>query len=68
MSAVSYVQRSARFRFPDIITVRFISVATYHSDSQSTLAIDSRSVYGKGDFGVSRERMEAWLDILHEGL
>ncbi len=59
-----YVQRSARFRFPDIITVRFISV----SPSRSTLAIYSRSVYGKGDFGVNRERIEAWLKILREGL
>jgi uncharacterized protein (DUF1499 family) len=52
-----YVQRSARFRFPDIITVRFIPI----SPSQSTLAIYSRSVYGKSDFGVNRERIEAWL-------
>ncbi len=59
-----YVQRSARFRFPDIITVRFISV----SSSQSTLAIYSRSVYGKSDLGVNRERIEGWLDILPEGL
>ena len=59
-----YVQRSARFRFPDIITVRFISV----SPSQSTLAIYSRSVYGKSDLGVNRERIEGWLDILLEGL
>ena len=59
-----YVQRSARFRFPDIITVRFISV----SPSQSTLAIYSRSVYGKSDLGVNRERIEGWLDILPEGL
>jgi uncharacterized protein (DUF1499 family) len=57
-----HVQRSARFRFPDIITVRFISV----SPSQSTLAIYSRSVYGKSDFGVNRERIETWLRILHE--
>jgi len=63
-----YVQRSARFRFPDIITVRFISVATYHSESQSTLAIYSRSVYGKSDLGVNRERIEGWLKILREGL
>jgi uncharacterized protein (DUF1499 family) len=63
-----YVQRSARFRFPDIITVRFISVATYHSESQSTLAIYSRSVYGKSDLGVNRERIERWLKILREGL
>ena len=52
-----YVQRSARLRFPDIITVRFISL----SPSQSTLAIYSRSVYGKSDFGVNRKRIEAWL-------
>ncbi len=59
-----YVQRSARFRFPDIITVRFISVPP----SQSTLAIYSRSVYGKSDFGVNRERIDAWLKTLREGL
>ena len=59
-----YVQRSARFRFPDIITVRFISV----SSSQSTLAIYSRSIYGKSDFGVNRERIDAWLKTLLEGL
>ncbi len=63
-----YVQRSARFRFPDIITVRFISVATYHSESQSTLAIYSRSIHGKSDLGVNRERIDAWLKILREGL
>ena len=55
-----YVQRSARFRFPDIITVRFITVLP----SQSTLAIYSRSVYGKSDFGVNRKRIEAWLSAI----
>jgi uncharacterized protein (DUF1499 family) len=59
-----YIQRSARFRFPDIITVRFISV----SPSQSAFAIYSRSVYGESDFGVNRERIDAWLAILREGL
>ncbi len=24
--------------------------------------------YGKGDFGVNRKRIEAWRDILYEGL
>ncbi len=61
---IDYVQRSARFRFPDIITVRFISVPP----SQSTLAIYSRSVYGKSDFGMNRKRIEAWLKNLREGL
>ncbi len=61
---IDYIQRSARFRFPDIITVRFISV----SPSQSALAIYSRSIYGESDFGVNRERIDAWLAILREGL
>ncbi len=61
---VDYVQRSARLRFPDIITVRFIPV----SSSRSTLAIYSRSIYGHSDFGVNRERIEAWLKLLRERL
>ena len=59
-----YLERSARFRFPDLITVRFISI----SPSQSTLAIYSRSIYGQGDYGVNRKRIEAWLSYLREGL
>ncbi len=61
---LDYVQRSARFRFPDIITVRFIAV----SPSRSTLAIYSRAVYGKSDLGVNRARIEAWLALITEGL
>ncbi len=52
-----YVQRSARFRFPDIVTVRFIAL----SPSRSTLAVYSRSVYGRGDLGVNQKRIEEWL-------
>jgi uncharacterized protein (DUF1499 family) len=61
---IDYVQRSARFRFPDIITVRIIAI----SPSQSTLAIYSRSIYGEDDFSVNRERVEAWLALLGDGL
>lgn len=61
---IDYVQRSARFRFPDIVTVRFIATAP----SRSTLAIYSRSIYGQSDFGVNRARIEAWLALLREGL
>ena len=61
---IDYIQRSARFRFPDIITVQFIPL----SPSQSTLAIYSRSIYGEDDFAVNRERIEAWLADLGEGL
>lgn len=56
----TYIQRSTRFRFPDLITVRFIAV----SPLQSTLAIYSRSIYGKSDFGANRQRIEAWVALL----
>ena len=61
---LDYIQRSARLRFPDIITVRFISA----SPSKSTLAIYSRSIYGSRDFGVNRARIDAWLSLLREAL
>ncbi len=57
---IDYVQRSARFRFPDIITVRFIPLP----DGKSTIAVYSRSVFGKSDLGVNRERIEAWIAAL----
>lgn len=59
---IDYVQRTAMVRFPDIITVRFMAL----SPSQSTLAVYSRSVYGSSDFGVNRERIEAWMAALSE--
>ncbi len=55
--AVDYVQRTRLLRFPDLITVRFIPV----DDTHATLAIYSRSLYGKGDMGVNRARIEGWL-------
>ena len=57
---VDYVQRTRFFRFPDLITVRFIPV----NDTQSTMAIYSRSIYGMGDMGVNRERILDWLTKL----
>jgi uncharacterized protein (DUF1499 family) len=54
---IDYVQRSRLLRFPDIITVRFLPI----DDTHATLAIYSRSVYGKGDMGVNRARVEEWL-------
>lgn len=59
-----YVQRSARFRFPDIVTVRLVAL----SPSRSTLAVYSRSIYGKSDFDVNRRRIDAWLALLRAGL
>jgi uncharacterized protein (DUF1499 family) len=57
MMQVDYVQRSKLLRFPDLITVRFIPV----DDTHATLAVYSRSIYGKGDIGVNRARVEDWL-------
>jgi len=54
---IDYVQRTRLLRFPDLVTVRFVPI----DDAHSTLAIYSRSVYGKGDMGVNRKRVEEWL-------
>ncbi len=55
-----FVQRSLVFRFPDAISVRFIAL----DEGRATLAIYSRSYYGRDDFGVNRRRVEAWLAAL----
>ncbi|MGF1476469.1 MAG: DUF1499 domain-containing protein [Geminicoccaceae bacterium] len=55
-----FVQRSKLFRFPDRITVEFIP----RSDTSSTLAIHSASVFGLRDYGVNRERVRRWLNNL----
>jgi uncharacterized protein (DUF1499 family) len=54
---IDYVQRTRLLRFPDLITVRFVPI----DDGHSTVAIYSRSVWGKGDMGVNRIRVEEWL-------
>lgn len=58
---IDYVQRSRILRFPDIITIRFIKV----DDRRTTIAIYSRSVYGRGDFGVNKARIRAWVGRLN---
>lgn len=54
---IDYVQRTRVLHFPDLITVRFVPV----DDTHATMEIYSRSVYGKGDLGVNRARIEEWL-------
>ncbi len=54
---IDYVQRTRLLRFPDLVTVRFLPV----DDTHATIAIYSRSIYGEGDFGVNRARVEEWL-------
>ena len=55
-----YIQHSPTFRFPDIITVEFVSL----SPARSSIAVYSRSRYGKYDFGKNRKRVEKWLALL----
>jgi hypothetical protein len=59
---VHYVARSALLNFPDLVTVQVEEAAA----GQSTLVIWSRSVYGRSDFGVNRERALAWLAAMQQ--
>ena len=54
------VQRSRIFRFPDTITVQVFPL----SDSSATLAIYSRSNYGRSDLGVNKARVQRWLGLI----
>jgi uncharacterized protein (DUF1499 family) len=47
-------------RFPDTITVRFLPAG----ENRGTLAIFSRSHYGRNDFGANKKRISAWLQLL----
>jgi uncharacterized protein (DUF1499 family) len=58
----TYIDHSAVFRFPDIVTVEFVALG----EGKSSVAIDSRSRYGTGDMGVNRRRVIAWLTMLEE--
>jgi uncharacterized protein (DUF1499 family) len=55
-----FVQHTMLLRFPDIVTVEFVDAAP----DRSSLAIYSRSRYGRGDFGTNRRRVERWLSQL----
>jgi uncharacterized protein (DUF1499 family) len=56
----TYVQRSPWVGFPDYVSVRAVA----RDDGTSSLAIFSRSRYGRGDMGVNRARVERWLAAL----
>jgi uncharacterized protein (DUF1499 family) len=57
-----YIQHSPVFRFPDIITVEFVSLGP----DRSSLALYSRSRYGEYDFLKNRSRVERWLLLLEK--
>lgn len=57
-----YIQHSAVFRFPDIVTVEFVALGS----DRCGIALYSRSRYGRSDFGKNRERVECWLRRLEK--
>jgi Protein of unknown function (DUF1499) len=59
---IHYVVRSALLNFPDLVTVQVNAEGV----DRSALVIWSRSVYGRGDFGVNRARTMAWLAALQQ--
>lgn len=54
------LQRSALFRFPDIVVAEFVPLGP----ERSSVAIYSHARYGRADFGVNRSRIERWLKRL----
>lgn len=52
--------RTAVMRWPDLVSIEFIEA----EDGGSTLAIFSRSIYGRKDFGANRKRVNKWLSAL----
>jgi uncharacterized protein (DUF1499 family) len=59
-----WVARSAVLNFPDMVTAQATSAGT----DSATLVLYSRSVYGYGDLGTNRRRVEAWLAALDRTL
>jgi uncharacterized protein (DUF1499 family) len=51
-----FVQRTRLMRYPDTIDIE-----VFPADGGSTLAIYSRSLIGRKDFGVNRARVTRWL-------
>jgi uncharacterized protein (DUF1499 family) len=62
--AVELVQKSRLFKFPDLISVRFMPAA----DGATIMAIYSRARLGYRDFGVNRARVERWVGAMRAKL
>ena len=60
--AFRYVARTKLMRFPDTVSIRIIPLG----ETQSTLAIYSRSLIGHSDLGANRTRVEALIARLQE--
>ena len=60
-TSIRYVTRSAAFKFPDTVSVRF-----YDLEGGSSLAIYARAQLGYADFGANQNRVERWLKALEQ--
>ncbi|NOX40723.1 MAG: DUF1499 domain-containing protein [Alphaproteobacteria bacterium] len=60
---VTYLVRTKWMGYPDYVSVKFVAI----SNTRSTLAIFSRSRFGKSDLGVNRARVQGWLVRLQDG-
>jgi uncharacterized protein (DUF1499 family) len=60
----AFVQRTAILRFPDTVTIRFLDLGA----GRSSLAMFSRSKFGRSDLGANRARVESWLAAIRSGL
>ena len=58
--AARFLQHTRLMRFPDTIDAEVLPAG----DGRSTLAIYSRSLVGRKDFGVNRKRVTRWLGAL----
>jgi uncharacterized protein (DUF1499 family) len=58
--AARFLQLTRLMRYPDTIDVEVFPA----DENQSTLAIYSRSLIGRGDMGVNRARITRWLAAL----
>lgn len=61
---VTHVQRTPLLGYPDVITTEIIPL----TDSQSTIAVYSRSQYGHSDLGANKKRVTLWLSNLSDHL
>lgn len=61
----TYVARSLVWGFPDYVTVK---VLPEPETGKATVAVLSRQRFGAYDWGVNRDRVEAWLGAVEDRL